>query len=169
MKELFIVLSFYILIFVLHGIEATREGSKWSKDRRQEQHAATVKWKRNLAHKPKHNKRLKLTASREKNDASQRKRQFVPEIPFLNFPHPHIHRIIVHHHPGRSMGFGTLRCEGSRLVSSVNKGVKEKKVFLKYRWHKKEHLLQLNGKLSSIRTLALKFVNCMKKENLFIN
>lgn len=132
MKELFIVLSFYLLIFVLHGIEATREGSKWSKDWRQEQHAATAKWKRNLAHKPKHNKKFKLTASHEKNDASQRKRQFVPGVPFLNFPHPHIHRIIVHHHPGRSMGVGTLRYERSRLVSSFRKGANENRVISKY-------------------------------------
>lgn len=105
MKELFTILSFYVLIFLLHGTEAKREGNGWSKDWRQERNVDTVKWKRNLAHKSKHNKRLKVAASHKTNDASQRKRQFVPGVPFLNFPHPHIHRIIVHHHPGRSIGF----------------------------------------------------------------
>ncbi|KAL9961552.1 hypothetical protein ACROYT_G030511 [Oculina patagonica] len=100
MKELFIILSLYVTIFLLHGTEAKREGNGWSRDWRLEQN--TVKWKRNLAHKSKHNKRLKVATSHKTNDASQRKRQFVPGVPFLNFPHPHIHRIIVHHHPAHS-------------------------------------------------------------------
>lgn len=135
MKELFIILTFYILIFVLHGTEAIREGNKWSKDWRQEQNVNTVKRKRNLAHKPKHNKRLKVAPSHEKNDASQRKRQFVPGMPFLNFPHPHIHRIIVHHHPGRSKGFPALlllTVRGRNLLPGIQgRGVNDSGVIIK--------------------------------------
>lgn len=113
MKELFIISSIYVFLVVFDGTEAIREGNKWSKVWRQEQNIATVKWKRNIAHKPKHNNRLKVEASHQKNDASQKKRQFVPGVPnlcpgCLNFPHPHIHRIIVHHHPGRSIAFRAL-------------------------------------------------------------
>lgn len=123
MKELFIILSFYVTIFLLHGTEAKREGNGWSRDWRLEQN--TVKWKRNLAHKSKHNKRLKVATSHKTNDASQRKRQFVPGVPFLNFPHPHIHRIIVHHHPGRSIGFRALLLFTSHERSQLAPGLRK--------------------------------------------
>lgn len=104
MKELFIITSVLVLLVVIHGTEAIRGGRNGNKDRRQGQNAATHMWKRSSTHKSKHYEKLKKPSSHEKKDASQRKRQFVPGLPFLNFPHPHIHRIIVHHHPGRSIG-----------------------------------------------------------------
>lgn len=107
MKELFIISSIYVFLVVFDGTEAIRDDNKWSKALRHEQNTATVKWKRNAAHKAKHHNRLKAEASNNKNHVSQRKRQFVPGVPnlcpgCLNFPHPHIHRIIVHHHPAHS-------------------------------------------------------------------
>lgn len=106
MKELFIFLSVYIILVVFHRTEAIRAGNKWIKHQNRERRFVKERWTRNnLANKGKDSKRLKLNASHGKNDASQNKRQFVPEMPFLNFPHPHIHRIIVHHHPGRSNGY----------------------------------------------------------------
>lgn len=115
MKEFFIISSIYLLLVVFDGIQAIRKDNKWSKVWRQEQNTPAVKWKRNIAHKVEHHNRLKVEASDNKNDSdsSQKKRQFVPGVPnlcagCLNFPHPHIHRIIVHHHPGRSIAFRAL-------------------------------------------------------------
>jgi len=113
MKDLFIISSIYVFLVVFDGALAIRKDNKWSKVWRQEQNTATVKWKRNVAHKAKHDNRLKVEASNNKSDFSQKKRQFVPGVPnlcpgCLNFPHPHIHRIIVHHHPGRSIAFRAI-------------------------------------------------------------
>lgn len=100
MKELFIFFSVYVLLVVFHGTDALR-GNKWIKHKNRERRLVERRTRSIVAHKAKVNERLKLNASQGKNDASQNKRQFVPEMPFLNFPNPHIHRIIVHHHPGR--------------------------------------------------------------------
>ena len=111
MKEFFIVSSIYVFLVVFVGTQAIREDNKWSKVWRQEQNTPAVKWKRNIAHKVKHHNRLKVEESNNKNNSSQKKRQFVPGVPNLCagcFPHPHIHRIIVHHHPGRSIAFRAL-------------------------------------------------------------
>ena len=113
MKELFIISSIYVFLVLFDGTEAISDDNKWSKVLLHKQNTATVKWKRNAAHKAKHHNRLNTEVSNNKNDVSQKKRQFVPGVPnlcpgCLNFPHPHIHRIIVHHHPGRSIAFRAL-------------------------------------------------------------
>ena len=96
MKEQFIFCSIFVISAVLYSAEAIREGNKWSRHRK----SANERWTRSdLASKTK-DKRIKLNTSHGKKDSLQKKRQFVPEMPFFNFPRPHIHRIIVHHHPG---------------------------------------------------------------------
>ena len=98
MKEQFIFFSVYVIFIVFHGTEAL-----WIRRKNHERTSMNDRWtRRNLETKAKGSKRVKLNVSVGKDDASQKKRQFVPDMPFLNFPHPHIHRIIVHRHPGRS-------------------------------------------------------------------
>lgn len=103
MKELYIFLSIYVTFIVFYRTEAARKENEWMKQQSHARKSVNERWsKRNSEKTTKENKRLRLNASLERNVASQKKRQFVPGIPFLNFPRPHIHRIIVHHHPGRS-------------------------------------------------------------------
>ena len=103
MKEQFLFFSVYVIFFVFHGTEALRKDKKWIRRQNHERTSVNERWTRqNLESKAKGSKRLKLNASLGKDDASQKKRQFVPDMPFFNFPHPHIHRIIVHRHPGGS-------------------------------------------------------------------
>lgn len=113
MKTLFLFhLVFAVLIF-FHWTQAIRKEAKWIKqENRQLKSENNNPTKKGLQRKVKDNKSVKVNGSIEKHDVLQRKRQFVPGMPFLNFGHPHIHRIIVHHHPGRSLA--------QRVASSKN-------------------------------------------------
>lgn len=98
MKEVLIFFSICLISASVHENGATKLGHKSVRHRK----LFNERWTRdNLVRKEK-GKRLKLNSSDKKENASYMKRQFVPEMPaFFNFPHPHIHRIIVHHHPGK--------------------------------------------------------------------
>lgn len=90
MKDVLIFFSICLISASVHENGATKLGHKSVKHRK----LFNERWRRdNLVRKEK---------GKDKNeDASHMKRQFVPEMPaFFNFPQPHIHRIIVHHHPG---------------------------------------------------------------------
>ena len=112
MKTLFLFHLVFVVLIFFHWTEARRKEAKWIK---QENHQLKSEknnpTKKSLQRKVKDNKSIKVNGSIERHDVLQRKRQFVPDMPFLNFAHPHIHRIIVHHHPGRSL---TLRVASSK-------------------------------------------------------
>lgn len=103
MKTLFLFHLVFVVLIFFHWTEARRKEAKWIK---QENHQLKSEknnpTKKSLQRKVKDNKSIKVNGSIERHDVLQRKRQFVPGMPFLNFAHPHIHRIIVHHHPAHS-------------------------------------------------------------------
>lgn len=104
MKTLFLFHLVSLIFIFVHWTEAIRKETKWIKQQSRQLRSENNKpTKKNLQRKVKDNKSVKVNGSIDKHDVLQRKRQFVPGMPFLNFPHPHIHRIIVHHHPGRSL------------------------------------------------------------------
>ena len=115
MKVSFIILANLVLLVVIHKTEGIRENHSGSKSQRQGQNNAAAFWKRSSLHKSEQHKRLKEATEHKMNDVAQSKRQFVPGLPCLNCPFPHIHRIIVHHHPGRSNVSGKWLMKGHIL------------------------------------------------------
>lgn len=115
MKVSFIILATLVLLVVIHKTEGIRENHSGSKSQRQGQNNAAAFWKRSSLHKSEQHKRLKEATEHKINDVAQSKRQFVPGLPCLNCPFPHIHRIIVHHHPGRSNVSGKWLMKGHIL------------------------------------------------------
>ena len=101
-----LVFNFILILFVLlHWTEAIRKDTKRIKLKNSQRKSVNEsRTKKSLQRRVEDGKIFKVNASLGKENAMQEKRQFVPGVmPFLNFPHPHIHRIIVHHHPGRSL------------------------------------------------------------------
>ena len=121
MKVSFIILATLVLLVVIHKTEGIRENHSGSKSQRQGQNNAAAFWKRSSLHKSEQHKRLKEATEHKINDVAQSKRQFVPGLPCLNCPFPHIHRIIVHHHPGRFKCFRQVTNEGSYSSRSENR------------------------------------------------
>lgn len=121
MKVSFIILAILVLLVVIHKTEGIRENHSGSKSQRQGQNNAAAFWKRSSLHKSEQHKRLKEATKHKMNDVAQSKRQFVPGLPCLNCPFPHIHRIIVHHHPGRFKCFRQVTNEGPYSSRSENR------------------------------------------------
>lgn len=100
-----LVFNFILILFVLlHWTEAIRKDTKRIKLKNSQRKSVNEsRTKKSLQRRVEDGKIFKVNASLGKENAMQEKRQFVPGVmPFLNFPHPHIHRIIVHHHPAHS-------------------------------------------------------------------
>ena len=99
MRELRLIPLAYLVLAVLSdSLSQTKSEDSISKHPESDEQVVNMRLKRSNFHRQhEKGKKYKLKAAVEKR-SSQQKRQYVPLSLFHS--HPHLHRIIVHHHSG---------------------------------------------------------------------